>query len=414
MIETTWRYLGWVQVVMAAVAMVATLPGRTHGLGMITEPLLKDLQLGHVEFANVNFWATIIGSVFCLPAGQLLDRFGSRVTLTAVYLLLGGAVLMLTCVHAWLALLVAITLTRGFGQSALSVVSISMTGRWFDRRLSLATGIYSVLMSIGFAFAFTTVSNVLKSTGDWRVAWTDIAYTLFALAPISWLLVRHQPDLSQLAQQTEQREVTSEEGFELREALGTQAFWVFAAATSLFGMISAGFSLFNQAILAERGFDASTYYETVKMGFVLGLAGQAACVALARWLNYQKIVAIALAIYALSLAGLTQVSVKWQLMSCVVLMGVSGGMIVVVFFAIWPQMFGRRQLGRIQGAAQKATVLASALGPVLFAYCKQLSGTESFAPAIYLATAASILVAAIAAVTPTPIRSTETELAIEH
>ena len=32
----------WVIVVVAALAMVATLPGRTHGLGMITERLLAD------------------------------------------------------------------------------------------------------------------------------------------------------------------------------------------------------------------------------------------------------------------------------------------------------------------------------------------------------------------------------------
>jgi hypothetical protein len=35
------RY-GWVMVVLAALAMVATLPGRTHGLGMITERMLAD------------------------------------------------------------------------------------------------------------------------------------------------------------------------------------------------------------------------------------------------------------------------------------------------------------------------------------------------------------------------------------
>ena len=32
-------YYGWIHVVMAAWAMVATLPGRTHGLGLITKPL---------------------------------------------------------------------------------------------------------------------------------------------------------------------------------------------------------------------------------------------------------------------------------------------------------------------------------------------------------------------------------------
>ena len=37
-------YYGWVNLAVAALAMVGTLP-RTQGLGLITEPLLADLQL---------------------------------------------------------------------------------------------------------------------------------------------------------------------------------------------------------------------------------------------------------------------------------------------------------------------------------------------------------------------------------
>ena len=36
-------YYGWVVVGVAALAMVGTLPGRTQGLGLVTEPLMRDL-----------------------------------------------------------------------------------------------------------------------------------------------------------------------------------------------------------------------------------------------------------------------------------------------------------------------------------------------------------------------------------
>ena len=39
-------YYGWVVLFVAAAAMVGTLPGRTQGLGLITEPLLADLRIG--------------------------------------------------------------------------------------------------------------------------------------------------------------------------------------------------------------------------------------------------------------------------------------------------------------------------------------------------------------------------------
>jgi hypothetical protein len=44
----------WINVVVAAVVMLATLPGRTQGLGLITEPLLGDLRLDRVSYATIN------------------------------------------------------------------------------------------------------------------------------------------------------------------------------------------------------------------------------------------------------------------------------------------------------------------------------------------------------------------------
>src|SRR5262245_66564013 len=88
-------YYGWVNVVMAAVAMSATLPGRTHGLGLISQPLIEDptLNVDARVFADLNFWSVLLGSALCLPAGYLIDRFGSRAVLTLVGARLGLVVI---------------------------------------------------------------------------------------------------------------------------------------------------------------------------------------------------------------------------------------------------------------------------------------------------------------------------------
>src|ERR1700680_2288869 len=86
-------YYGWTNMAIAALAMVGTLPGRTQGLGLITEPLLADLRIDRVTYATINLWATLIGATFCLPCGRLTDRFGSRIVLTAIGMALGVTVL---------------------------------------------------------------------------------------------------------------------------------------------------------------------------------------------------------------------------------------------------------------------------------------------------------------------------------
>jgi hypothetical protein len=71
-------YYGWVNVVMGALAMTATLPGRTHGLGLITKPLLDDLQMQEQVFSSLNFWAILLGTLFAWPIAWLIDRWGTR------------------------------------------------------------------------------------------------------------------------------------------------------------------------------------------------------------------------------------------------------------------------------------------------------------------------------------------------
>src|SRR5713226_9764450 len=106
-------YYGWVSVAMAALAMVGTLPGRTQGLGLITEPLLADLRIDRVAYATINLWATLIGAAFCLPFGRLTDRFGSRIVLTAIGLALGATVLGMSATTGLAGLCIGITLSRG-------------------------------------------------------------------------------------------------------------------------------------------------------------------------------------------------------------------------------------------------------------------------------------------------------------
>jgi MFS family permease len=163
------RYYGWTNVALAALAMVGTLPGRTQGLGLITEPLLADLRIDRVSYAAINLWATLIGSLFCLPCGRLVDRLGSRAVLTAVVATLAATVLGMTAASGLLWLGAAITLTRGLGQSALSVVSLTLVGKWFGRRLNYAMGIYSLLVGVGFIAAFPSVGGAVVSFG-WRTA----------------------------------------------------------------------------------------------------------------------------------------------------------------------------------------------------------------------------------------------------
>ena len=251
---------GWANLAVAALAMVATLPGRTQGLGLITEPLIADLHVDRVSYATVNLWATLIGALFCLPCGRLTDRLGSRIVLVSLVASLGLTVLAMSRMTDVTALWVTVTLTRGFGQSALSVVSLALVGKWFARRLNVAMGLFSLLVGIGFIAAFPAVGEAVLHVG-WRAAWLIVGLALLVIvAPTAWLVVRDAASPAQSPDAMDDVEGLQSQPSDLTvfEALQSAAFWVFALASSLFGLVYSGIALFNQSILEQLGFGAST------------------------------------------------------------------------------------------------------------------------------------------------------------
>jgi MFS family permease len=371
-------YYGWTMLLIAAAAMVGTLPGRTQGLGLVTEPLLAELRIGRVDYAQLNLWATLIGSAFAIGVGRFIDRLGARIVLTVVALALGVVVCLMSEARTFWALAIAVTLTRGLGQSALSVVSLAMVGQWFVKRIDTAMAIYSIVMSIGFMAAFPIVGGLVQSWG-WRAAWLSVGIALIAgLAPLAWFFARHPPDHPDeegRGGSLDPPALAELSGFTWQEAVTTPAFWVFAIGAALYGLVASGIGLFNESILAERGFDASVYYRTLIVTAMTALAGNFGGGWLARKMPLPALLSVSLFVLAAGLAALPLVTTIAQVMLWATAMGLGGGLVMVLFFSVWPRVYGRRQLGRIQGAAQALTVLASAVGPLLLAWCVEWTGS---------------------------------------
>jgi sugar phosphate permease len=408
-------YYGWIVLSVAALAMVGTLPGRTQGLGLITEPLIRELGISRIGYAQINLFATLAGALFAFGVGSLLDRRGSRIVLTAIVLALGVVVLAMSQITGVVPLLVAVTLTRGLGQTALSIVSLAMVGKWFQRRLTWAMGVYAVAMSVGFMLAFPAVGAVVLAAG-WRTAWSGVGIALLAvLAPAAWWLVRSTPEevgevidggATETASSPEVRELRARASARantastLADALRTPAFWVFALASSMYGLVASGIGLFNEAVLAERGFTPDVYHTALAVTAITGLAGNFVAGAWAERRALRGVLIVSMLTLAAALAALPQVATTTHVMLQAVAMGIAGGFVMVVFFSFWGRTFGNRHLGRIQGAAQVMTVIGSALGPLALAWCVEATG--SYAIAFYTLAATVILLAAAAAMVRIP------------
>jgi MFS family permease len=409
-------YYGWINVVVASVAMAATLPGRTHGLGLITKPLLADLEISEILYGHINLATALLGALVCLPVGYLIDRFGVRAVAIGVSVGLGGAVAATAAAVGPLSLSVTLFAVRGLGQGALSVVSMAIVAKWFSRRLGLAMGVYSVLLSIGSVAAVLGTGYLVKTAG-WRTAWNTCAFALLAgMAPLAWLFVRDTPEACGLPGDvgpTSAIPESSAADFTLAGALCSPAFWVFALGTSVFNLVWSAVTLWNELILNERGFNGTDDATRVlailsASGLISNLVGGA----LARRGNLGRLLSGGLLVLAISLALFPRITSMLQLQLYAVAMGLTGGIVTVVFFAAWRHLFGAAQLGRIQGAAQLITVLASSVGPEIMAQSHARTG--SYTPMFYALAAVVTVLALAAAVVPITVLRREPAAAASH
>ena len=365
-------YYGWVIVWIAGLSMVATLPGRTVGLGLITEPLIADLDLTRSDFARQNMIATLVGSLFALIAGRLTDRFGIRVVLSAVLLTLGVLVVAMSRWAAAGSIVGFLIVTRGFGQSALSTVSVTSVGKWFTRRLAAAMGAFSVIVAIGFVVAIVLCQAQIEA-GSWRGVWRVLGGSIFALGVLSVVVTRRGPDLQDHAVTAESDE--EQRSLLLSEALMTPCFWIFGIGMALYGGLLAAVSLFNESILLELGFGAQTFRYTMAGLMVGGLLGNVVAALAARRYSLPRIMAVSLATLAAVLLTYPRLSAPWQVTVHGSIYGFCGGVFSVLFFTGFGHAFGRLHLGKIQGCAQVLAVIASALGPWWLAGRQELSGS---------------------------------------
>lgn len=367
---------GWVIVGMAAASMVATLPARSVGLGLITEPLIASLNLSRTQFASVNVVATLLGSLFALAAGPLTDRWGIRILLSATMLILGSLVMAMGHWVTAASLTVFLVMIRGVGQSALSTVSITSVGKWFTARLALAMGVFSVLVALGFCVAIVVAQAQIEARG-WRAVWGAMGAAVFALGGLSIALTKDGPADSGASLPAPEEPVPAATA---AMALATPGFWVFSVGMALYSGLISGVSLFNESILRELGFGAATFRSAMGGLMVAGLAGNLAAARAARRFSLSQVMAASLAILVVILALYPALQNSWQVIAHASAFGFCGGVFSVLFFTAFGHAFGKTHLGKIQGVAQVMTVLASAAGPWWLAEIQEQSG--SYLPAM--------------------------------
>jgi predicted MFS family arabinose efflux permease len=216
---------------------------------------------------------------------------------------------------------------------------------------------------------------------------------LILVAIVSAFLLRSRPSPLDPEMTAAREDATTAPAFTLAQALATPAFWVYGVTSALYLLVASGTSLFTELMLRERGLGTDTFRIALATTALVGiLANFVGGFLGARW-SLPRLLAVSTLLLAPCLVAFPLLRTPLHAVVWAAGMGAAGGIVTVVFFAIWGQLFGATHLGKIQGVAQAITVVASAAGPVIFAASAERSG--SYTPA-FLALTPVLLIAAAA------------------
>jgi MFS family permease len=334
--------------------------GQTFFISLSAGYIREDYGLTHGGFGAVYMMATL-ASAFTLPyLGPIVDRYSVRaVALFIVPMLALACVMMAVSRHVAL-LLVTIYLLRLFGQGMMVHNAYTATARWFSAHRGRALSVIILGHNAGdavFPIAFVAVAALV----GWRNGWLLAAASLMLVAlPVIASLVavdRTPRSTDPVPRIVDARDWTR------REVLRDPMFYLL-----MLGVAAPGFIVttifFHQVYLVElRGWSLGVFAASFAMTALVN-----SVFALVSGQLIDRFSGMALLPYVLVPLGIACIvlgvlDAQWAPFLFMAFLGLSNGFSTTLFGAVWPEVYGLRNLGAIRSLIVSVTVLASAAGP---------------------------------------------------
>ncbi|MDR5658728.1 MFS transporter [Serpentinicella sp. ANB-PHB4] len=373
-------YYGWVIVAIAALGVFFSGPGQTYSVSIFINYYVENLGWSRTLVSSYYSFATLTAGLMIPIIGRKIDKLGHRKMMSLVAFLLALACLWMSFVTQPIMLFVGFLCLRLFGQGSMTLIPSTLVPQWFINKRGKALS----LMALGGVAGSTLLpiinNYLIGAVGvnfTWRV-WTVLLMTV--MMPVAYGLVRNkpedigiQPDGNEGLKDTEDLinttiEVDYDRSWTVKEAIRTRAFWLMLFCSMVPAMVNTGITFHMISILGIQGFDSNfaalvlsiTAMVQLPLTFLAGHIVDRVQVHYVKGLNFIiLLIAVILLLYGVS----SKILIIYAILhgTFVAFDSVSTGV-------LWPNYFGRENLGSIRGITMTAMVIGSALGPLPFGY----------------------------------------------
>ena len=380
-------------------------------LAVLLKPITEEFGWSRTSFVLPMVIGTILGGFLGLFVGPRVDRYGPRWVAVIAFTVLGGLLVAMgwiaTLWHFYGIQIAARTITHGIIGLAMMVV----VPKWFVAQRGRAVALTSMGHRLG-QLVLPPLTLLLVSLGGWRTATVAQGLMVWGIAIVpAGLFLRRQPEdmgllpdgvtpeqLEGRGDSTEDRaaaaareRIEAEVSLSAREVVRLPAFYLLTLANMLNPFAAAGLNLHLFPYLTDQGIPEVIAVAAVTTWFFVGVPGTLIAGFLAERFSSRTVAIVGFALMAAPVFLLPWVRSAPLAFVFAVTHGLGQGTMVVLRM-LWPDYFGRRNLGAIRGLTHPAQNLAIAGGPLVGALIFDVTGGYTLA---FLTYAVGLLGAAV-------------------
>jgi MFS family permease len=367
-------------------------------------PLIEEFGWSRAEVTAGFFLSmVVVGPVFGISAGFLIDRYGSKRILLAGLIAAGVAFLGFAWMHSLpLYYLFYFMQTVGY-VSAGPIPNQVLISQWFARMRGRAMGLAYVGIGIGGAVAPVFAQFLTRHFG-WRAAMLAIGgIILLFLIPLTILLVKNRPaDKGLFADgspgpDTGTRRTEPAPPIELKQAMKAPAFWLILTGSLMSIGAVGGVIQHLQLYLRDQHFSPERAALVASYLLVSSIVGRLTMGYLADRFPRKYVMLAACLLVACAIPALYFVTVPGCVYIFAVVFGFGMGADYMLIPLITAECFGLSSLGKLMGVILTTDALSQAFAPVVVSriYDLQKSYAWGFALLIAMAAAGAVAVSRI-------------------
>ncbi|WP_163539306.1 MFS transporter [Gracilibacillus sp. YIM 98692] len=372
-------YYGWVILIIGGLGLFFSGPGQTFSNSQFIDEYIQEFGWSRSQVSGVYSAATLVAGLLMIIVGRLIDRFGQRAMMVTIGTLFAFACFYNSFVSSIWMLAIGFFFVRLLGQGSMSLIPNTLVAQWFVKKRGRA---FSLKALFGFAGAmlFPIINTWLIKTWDWQTAWQFWGFMLlFVFVPIAFSGVKNRPELIGLQpdgfsnDDTKENNIRvntqileAEEDWTLKEAMRTRAFWAILICVGIPAMVNTGITFHIVSIFDTNGLSLEAAalvlslmaFVGIPMSLVSGFITEKVQA------NYVLLVIFIIEFFILLLLLVT----KSFFLAIVfgVIWGIAHGLERIGLSVIWPNYFGKRYIGSINGVGVTMGVIGSSLGPLPF------------------------------------------------